>query len=136
MSYKSTIFSPPHLRTSRPSVTEQVTRKIGSLAPPPFMTPAVSKTPLKARGVATPQPKTRLDPATGHYDAFSVGVTMTLSESVAMVSAALQMADHCLVSSARWENQGDENRANREYSRAAMYEAVAERIAKAARNSG
>jgi hypothetical protein len=114
MSDKAQVFLAPHLRHA--AVTRAVTHeraKTGSWAPAPFSKPAPKRDEF--------------------YAERSTKIAMTLAEGVMAVSAFLQASDHALVSAARYESMGEQEKADRMYARAMALESLAERTAKAAR---
>jgi hypothetical protein len=65
----------------------------------------------------------------------TVEVALNLTQLVALVSATLAAADVALVNAARWELLHDEIRSQLHYARATMLEALAEKFARASRNT-
>jgi hypothetical protein len=121
MSNKSTTFVPTYLKSPQRQTNREVrqTRKTGSYAPPAHQWPLGDV--LAHRTSTAP--------------AENINVALNLTEAVALVSATLAAADHALVQAARWETLQDENRSQLMYARSVMLEALAEKFARASRNT-
>ncbi len=154
MSHKSQTFLAPHLRTTHQRLTyERPAPKSPSYAPAPYQVPASLSAP---RSKATAQDmvqavkrgpgRPRKHPVQGLSGseiqqpsrglvAPAIAIQVSLTETVALVSAALQAADVALTNSQKWESLNRPEQREQALARAVMLEALAERLAKAARNA-
>ncbi len=145
MSSKSTTFVPSYLKSRLEY--DRPPPKSPSYTPPAFQAPVTATTAQDMvqavkRGPGRPrkhpvhtQSGSEIQQPSRGLVAPAIAIQVSLTETVALVSAALQAADVALQNAQKWESLNRGEQREQALARAVMLEALAERLAKAARNA-